>query len=139
MGVKHVILAILLVPTILGNTSPPNSTLTRSQAKCLYENVYHEARGELWEGQVAVARVTLNRAGGTNTLCDVVRRPGQFSWVGRKGTIKDAEAYYKAHLAAHAAFDYELDATHYHATYVKPKWSKRLRHIKTIGKHKFYD
>ena len=59
---------------------------------CLALNVYHEARGEAFEGKQAVASVTLNRARDRrfpNTVCDVVkqssrrkgrRRACQFSW-----------------------------------------------------------
>ena len=30
------------------------------------------------------------------------------------------------------------DATHYHAFYVKPSWSLKLKRITRIGKHIFY-
>ncbi|MFZ2555980.1 MAG: cell wall hydrolase [Minisyncoccia bacterium] len=49
----------------------------------LAQNVYHEARGESLEGQLAVAQVTLARllSGKFGTkLTDVVFAPNQFSW-----------------------------------------------------------
>jgi N-acetylmuramoyl-L-alanine amidase len=51
---------------------------------CLALNVYHEARGETVEGQVAVAMVTMNRAGwDTRNVCPTVYKPRQFSWTHR--------------------------------------------------------
>jgi spore germination cell wall hydrolase CwlJ-like protein len=48
---------------------------------CLSLNVFHEARGEAFQAQLAVAMATLNRAKATGQdLCDVVLEPGQFSW-----------------------------------------------------------
>ena len=48
---------------------------------CLSLNVYHEARGETPQAQLAVAMATLNRAKTTGQdLCDVVLEPVQFSW-----------------------------------------------------------
>jgi spore germination cell wall hydrolase CwlJ-like protein len=37
-----------------------------------------------------------------------------------------------------AIIDKLRDATHYHATYVKPKWSESLVRVAQIGDHVFY-
>ena len=61
--------------------APP--TVDSKQHECLAMNIYHEARGERMEGQIAVAQVTLNRAAHEewpSTICDVVYQPKQFSW-----------------------------------------------------------
>lgn len=50
---------------------------------CLAENVYHEARGESVEGQLAVALVTLGRTlfpEYPKDVCGVVYQKNQFSW-----------------------------------------------------------
>ena len=50
---------------------------------CIALNVWHEARGEPFEGQVAVAEVTRRRVEDPrwpDTACDVVYQPWQFSW-----------------------------------------------------------
>lgn len=111
-------------------------TLSRIEARCLYDNVYHEARGEPFQGQVAVARVTLNRAK-DKSICKAVYAPKQFSWVG-KGykTKRDSEEYYRAHLASWEAFNADYGVTHYHANYVNPRW--KLKYEFTIGNHHFY-
>ena len=54
------------------------------QENCMAVAVYHEARGESLEGQVAVARVIMNRAASgkyPGTWCEVVKQPWQFSFV----------------------------------------------------------
>lgn len=51
---------------------------------CLALNLHHEARGESVEGIKAVANVTLNRVKSgkfADTVCKVIKQPGQFSWV----------------------------------------------------------
>src|SRR3989337_2434522 len=57
--------------------------------KCLAQAVYFEARGEPLAGQLAVARVVINRAGSgvyPGDYCSVVTQRAQFSFV-RNGRI----------------------------------------------------
>ena len=61
--------------------APPE--VDKEQHKCLALNIYHEARSESMEGQIAVAQVTLNRVAHSewpSTICEVVSEPKQFSW-----------------------------------------------------------
>ena len=54
------------------------------QTNCLATAVYFEARGESVEGQLAVARVVINRAASGRyppDWCSVVKQPAQFSFV----------------------------------------------------------
>ena len=60
----------------------------KREVECLAKNMYHEARGESYQGMVAVAFVTLNRTVSEvfpSKVCDVVyqknQRGCQFSWV----------------------------------------------------------
>ena len=49
---------------------------------CLALNVYHEARGESFKGQIAVAEVTINRARVSGEpVCKIVTAYKQFSWL----------------------------------------------------------
>lgn len=137
MRLLTIVLCLSTIPSLVGQKNLEYPQLTRREAACLYTNVYHEARGEPFAGQIAVAKVTLNRAK-NSSICDVVYAPKQFSWVGNNKKVKDAEAYYRAHLAAWAALRHDWGATHYHATYVKPKWAKKLTKIEQIGNHVFY-
>jgi spore germination cell wall hydrolase CwlJ-like protein len=62
--------------------SKPN---IEKEIHCLSLNLHHEARGESIEGIRAVAHVTLNRVKSgkfANSICKVIKQPGQFSWVG---------------------------------------------------------
>src|SRR6185503_8702488 len=54
------------------------------EATCLATAVYFEARGESLEGQLAVARVVMNRAASGRyppSWCATVKQPWQFSFV----------------------------------------------------------
>lgn len=121
--------------------------------KCLALNVYHEARGETDEGQLAVAAVTLNRVGHENfpdTICGVVKqgiakRGCQFSWVcdRHSNEVRDKEAWSRAQLNAARAMlarssDPTNDALYYHANYVRPGWGKKMEKSARIGTHIFY-
>ena len=125
--------------------------------QCLAENVYFEARGEPLEGQYAVAEVTLNRTRAQyfpHTICAVVhqwrfdpirKRPvADFSWT-ELGAMspEDGPAWKRATDVANAVYDDLHDpivpgALFYHATRVRPGWSKTRTPIATIGNHVFY-
>jgi len=131
---------------------------TRTQAlNCLTNNVYHEARGEPIDGQYAVAEVTMNRVASKhypNTVCEVVyqanfdvirkRNVSAFSWTELDLTAPvDRKSWNRAWKIAEEVFD---DRTHprvegalfYHSKYIRPRWSRRKRHIAKIGRHIFY-
>jgi len=118
---------------------------------CLSLNLYHEARSEDTASQIAVAEVTLNRVASPhypNSVCGVVKQYKQFSWYWDEKSDKpyEKEAFKKSISIAERMLA-ERDhysvvgkkATHYHASYVKPYWSKKLKKLKTVGKHIFYE
>jgi len=116
--------------------------------ECLARNVYYEARGEPTAGQYAVAEVTMNRKASPRypkTVCAVVYQKEAFSWT-ELGEL-DPPAGDAWIRAAHVAEDvyYERrprtlqpNVLHFHATYVRPEWSKERRRVARIGKHVFY-
>ena len=107
------------------------------ELQCLATNVYKEARGEPMRGQIAVARVTLNRAIYPKTICGVVYEPHQFSWTkSYKQVVYDLTALNASIIAYNATDDFK--ATHYHNQSVKPSWRKRLKEGVTINNHTFY-
>ena len=119
------------------------------QANCLATAVYFEARGESLEGQLAVARVVMNRATSGRyppDWCSVVKQPWQFSFVrhGEFPTINEQSAAWAraqgvARLAiANVVPSIEQDVLWYHATYVAPSWGRRLSMVERIGAHIFY-
>ena len=121
------------------------------EANCIAVAVYHEARGESLEGQMAVAKVIMNRAVSGKypaSWCGVVKQPWQFSFVNpRTGYVPSvdqaSDAWRKAlgvtRLAvANAVQSVPAECLWYHADYVAPSWGRRLTKVEKIGAHIFY-
>ena len=119
------------------------------QQNCLATAVYFESMSEPLEGQLAVARVVINRAASgryPNSWCAVVKQKAQFSFVrgGRFPRIDVAgEAWRKAQAiariaVANASDMLPTDVLWYHADYVAPSWGRRLTRVDKIGAHIFY-
>lgn len=121
------------------------------EAHCIAVAVYHEARGESLEGQLAVARVIMNRAASGKyppTWCGTVKQPWQFSFVNpRTGQYpavnEDSASWRKAQgitrlAIANAYPTLAQDVLWYHADYVAPSWGRRLSRVNKIGTHIFY-
>lgn len=123
--------------------------LMTTAAICLAMNVYFESRGESYDGQMAVAEVTMNRVASSkypNDVCSVVKQRKQFSWY-KPGKdeykIKDEKAWEQAMEIANLALDGlvpKTDAMFFHAYWVNPSWahSSKLEKVQTIGVHTFY-
>jgi spore germination cell wall hydrolase CwlJ-like protein len=119
------------------------------QSNCLATAVYFEARGETLEGQLAVARVVMNRAASgkyPSSWCEVVKQPAQFSFVrhGQFPLVDTAsDAWRKAEGVARVAVTNVVPSVDgnvlwYHANYVAPSWGRRLNMVERIGAHIFY-
>jgi spore germination cell wall hydrolase CwlJ-like protein len=125
------------------------------EQRCLAEAVYFEARSEPVEGQAAVAQVILNRVKSglyPSSICGVVYQNRHrhlacqftFACEGKSLRIRDNESWERATRVASAVLEgrtYLADvggATHYHANYVRPSWSRRLKKMDVIGRHIFY-
>lgn len=115
--------------------------------RCLAGAVYFESKGESLEGQLAVARVIINRAKSgrfANSLCGVVYQPGQFSFVrgGSMPTIRMGSESWRravaiAQIAMKDAWDSQAEgALFFHARRVSPSWGKRQ--LAAIDNHIFY-
>ncbi|EZP71894.1 Hydrolase [Sphingomonas paucimobilis] len=115
--------------------------------RCLAGAVYFESKGESLEGQLAVARVIINRAKSgrfASSLCGVVYQPGQFSFVRGRGMppIPTAsrswrEAVAIAQIAMQDSWDSQAEgALFFHARRVSPGWGKRQ--LAAIDNHIFY-
>jgi spore germination cell wall hydrolase CwlJ-like protein len=126
------------------------------QLACLSKNIYYEAGHENFEGKVAVAQVTMNRASSgqfPSDICGVVYQKNvvysrvicQFSWYceteSRVRPINQA-AFAESQTVARKVLleGFNLpslkNALYYHADYVNPGWGKEK--IATIGRHIFY-
>jgi len=121
------------------------------EANCIAVAVYHEARGESLEGQLAVAKVIMNRAASgkyPTSWCGVVKQPWQFSFVnprsGYMPSVDQGSASWRKALGvtrlavANAVQSVPTDCLWYHADYVAPSWGRRLTRVEKIGAHIFY-
>lgn len=126
------------------------------QLTCLARNIYYESATEPFEGKVAVAQVTLNRAASgqfPSDICGVVYQKNrvvektvcQFSWYCEKPAVlkvKSPALYNESMEVAKKVLleNFRLDglreAMYYHADYVNPGWKKKK--IVQIGHHIFY-
>jgi spore germination cell wall hydrolase CwlJ-like protein len=125
------------------------ATALDQETNCLATAVYFEARGESLEGQLAVARVVMNRAASgkyPSTWCATIKQPAQFSFV-RHGAFPavdtGSDAWRKAEgiarlAAANIVPSVSTDVLWYHANYVAPSWGRRLNMAQRIGQHIFY-
>lgn len=118
-----------------------------SETRCLATAVFYEAKSESLTGQLAVARVVINRAKSgrfASSLCGVVTQRGQFSFVHRGAlpTVSPVsrdwrEAVAIAQIAQADRWQSQAEgALFFHARYVQPGW--KLRRVAQIENHIFY-
>jgi spore germination cell wall hydrolase CwlJ-like protein len=128
--------------------------------KCLATGIYYEAKGEPLLGQVAVARVIMNRVlhGFGKDPCAVVYQTAtktdedgeqiklcQFSWVcdGKKTPTESNPAYVKATSIARQVLEEDKwrevlpnNTLFFHNLTAAPRWT--YKQVTTIGNHIFY-
>jgi hypothetical protein len=125
------------------------------EARCLALNIYHEARGEPFEGKLAVGHVVLNRVTDRSfpdSICEVVkdgqehkRNKCQFSWWcdGRSDKADDGSAWRESleiagRIMSGRSEDPTDGALWYHAETVEPAWRRDFISVGQIGRHIFY-
>lgn len=164
---KNIILALLLTfaSAANANTGQPSIQLyiqeEYPQHYCLALNIYFEARGSTLADRAAVANVVINRVNDRrypDTICGVVkqgirgsdgnmlRNQCQFSWYcdGKSDVPTDTDMWVSSQMLAWSMIEdgkyrgLTEGATHYHATYVNPRWARELQLIGRIGEHIFY-
>ena len=138
------------------SVSPVTAEIRQKQLDCLARNIYHEAGYEPFEGKVAVAQVTINRAESgqfPSDICQVVYQKNviyervlcQFSWYCDSASLKkpmNGPVYTESMEVAKKVLleGFRLpsikDALYFHGDYINPKWGKKP--IAKIGRHIFY-
>lgn len=125
------------------------------QWRCLATAIYFESRGEPLMGQIAVAEVILNRVDDRrfpNSVCAVTTqgvgtagRACQFSYAcdGRSdvmaaGVARDRSEKLAALMLSGRERVVTSGATHFHATYVSPRWSRKMTRTAAVGAHLFF-
>ncbi len=135
----------------------PNDELS-----CLARAIYFEARGEPVFGQVAVGRVILNRVASEaypDSICAVVYENAdrlnacQFSFAcdGQPDRIRDHRSWgrileraailingWRECMRGTVSTGLLSVSTHYHATYVSPRWADDMIRTGRIGRHLFF-
>lgn len=146
---------------------PHLPTIHEIETVCLAAALYHEARGEPRPGQLAVARVILNRSRSKaypDTVCGVVYQNAekpfrcQFSFAcdDLADTPRNYKAFQRLHALAHVILERGMPGrllpgdpreyreaefnhiTHYHADYASPFWCSKIDRVGQIGRHVFY-
>jgi len=137
--------------------SPITAQMRQAQLDCLARNIYHEAGYEPFEGKVAVAQVTINRAESgefPSDICKVVYQKNvvyekvmcQFSWYCEgpsamkpmNGPVytESMEVAKKVLLEGFRLPDLK-NALYFHGDYIHPGWNKKP--VAKIGHHIFYN
>lgn len=154
-------LMLLVASTAKANENHLFTAEQYPQAWCLAQNVYYEARGSNLADKAAVADVVLNRVQDSrypDSICEVVRQGErhangtmvrnrcQFSWYcdGKSDWPTNTDAWVEAQQIAYLMMFLDQykgiseGATHYHATYVNPRWASSLQLVGRIGAHVYY-
>ena len=152
--VKIFIMAVLLtalfvITVIFGennlkeNVSYASSNGT-SDIQLMARAINGEARGEPYEGQVAVGAVILNRVKSSqfpNTISGVIYQSGAFTAVADgqiNHPIAEDSTVYKAAQDAKNGWDPTGGCIYYfNPATATNKWIWSRPHVKTIGKHRF--
>jgi len=106
---KKILLATtLILAGFAGSAAAMPCIKNVAERQCMKAAIYHEARGEPIEGQIAVALVIYNRTESgkfPNTICGVIKEPEQFTFVknGDLPKMKDPEAAAVAEDVANVA------------------------------------
>lgn len=153
MGVRKfiiVIIGIILITVLsiltikIKNVEAASSSNGTSDVQLLARAINGEARGEPYEGQVAVGAVILNRVKSPsfpNTIAGVIYEPGAFTAVSDgqiNVPIAENSTIVKAARDALNGWDPSGGALYYfNPSTATNKWIWSRPLIKTIGKHRF--
>lgn len=140
---------------VMKNTSV-TAEVRNKQLECLARNIYYEAGNQPFEGKVAVAQVTINRAESgqfPKDICQVVYQKNivyervlcQFSWYCETATMtrpKNTAVFKESEMVARQVLleGFRLpslkNALYFHATHINPKWNRER--VAVIAGHVFY-
>jgi spore germination cell wall hydrolase CwlJ-like protein len=145
-----------LATSTVAEPSQITAAVRDRQLGCLAKNIYYEAGGEPFEGKVAVAQVTLNRADSgqfSGDVCRVIYQKNivyekvlcQFSWVCdrvadsrpvNKAVYDESMAVAKKVLLEGFRLPGLTEAMYFHGDYINPGWKREK--VAKIGRHIFY-
>jgi spore germination cell wall hydrolase CwlJ-like protein len=136
--------------------------LNDADVRCLALAIFHEARGDTFDGKTAVANVVMNRvergvyARGDNNICGVVFNGCQFTFActrlkhydpgkSKNSVVRsvwdDVQDFARNAMLSYYSngfIDITNGATYFHAPKVRPNWRKKVERVGQIGAHIFY-
>ena len=137
-------ICIFTVDNEQSNTVSLAKTSNTSDLQLMARAINGEARGESYEGQVAVGAVILNRVKDSrfpNTISGVIYQPGAFTAVSDgqiNAAISEDSTVYKAAKDAMNGWDPTGGCVYYfNPSTATNKWIWSRPLVKTIGKHRF--
>jgi spore germination cell wall hydrolase CwlJ-like protein len=156
IGYKAVMYKLDPNKQIVMKNNSVTAEVRNKQLECLARNIYYEAGNQPFEGKVAVAQVTINRAESgqfPKDICQVVYQKNvvyervlcQFSWYCESATIlkpKNAAVFKESEMVARQVLleGFRLpslkNALYFHATHINPKWNRER--VAVIAGHVFY-
>ena len=142
------ILSIILIIIFSNDVGEQNTsyaaTTSSSDIQLMARAINGEARGEPYEGQVAVGAVILNRVKSSqfpNTIAGVIYQSGAFTAVADgqiNVPIAEGSSVYKAAKDAMNGWDPTGGCIYYfNPDTATNKWIWSRPYVKTIGKHRF--
>jgi hypothetical protein len=156
IGYKAVMYKLDPAKQLVTTNSNVTAEVRNKQLECLARNIYYEAGNQPFEGKVAVAQVTINRAESgkfPDDICKVIYQKNivyekvlcQFSWYCETATMarpKNAAVFKESEMVARQVLleGFRLpslkNALYFHATHINPKWNREK--VATIAGHVFY-
>jgi len=156
IGYKAVMYKLDPNKQLVMNNSSITAEVRNKQLECLARNIYYEAGNQPFEGKVAVAQVTINRAESgqfPKDICQVVYQKNvvyervlcQFSWYCETATMmrpKNTAVFKESEMVARQVLleGFRLPslqkALYFHATHINPKWNREK--VAVIAGHVFY-
>lgn len=152
----NIIFSILLaaaLPLMVSAQTTIKQSCNRNQSSmdCMVCNCYHESRGEIYNGKVAVNKVVLSRVKSKsypNTVCGVIYQRSQFSWTAdripnnisipprRSG---DQRAFRDCQKASAVALSEGANGVlnFYNPKKASPRWARSMKICGNIGNHRF--
>ena len=139
-----ILIIVSLLITIMSQNADAQTARSSSDTQLIARAVNGEARGEPYEGQVAVASVILNRVKHSsfpNSISGVIYQPGAFTAVSDgqiNVPIAQNSTVYKACQDAMNGWDPTGGAIYYfNPDTATSSWIWSRQFIKQIGKHRF--
>lgn len=149
---KKILIAFFSIFLFHTSLDPGLPDVNQNDLHWLAMNIYYEAGNQPALGKIAVGVVTLNRVEHelfSDSVESVVKQHKQFSWYNtKKAVVPKMNAAWEESVNIaryvlklpkdHAIIEHFEGITHFHATYVRPKWKNSMIKVTQIGDHIFY-